>query len=328
MDNVIPKIERKKKLLKRKYKNAPYDDIGEICIESIHIKKIEEYADDLSKMLQYQLSVTHILFELEKVKNDPLQAERVKELTREYCKILGLPLVNYGAITIDSNHCPNCNTIEYIYEIACDGYMVCTNCGCVVNQILGENLTFSEKMEANFKPKIDYKKINYFVEWLSRIQGKGKTVIPDTLVDIVKEELSQQRIDTLTADNLRNILKYTNNSKYYEDIPVIMYKLNGLAPLGIPEPIEEIMKYMFYKVQCIWEIHKPKARKNFFSYPYILHKFCLILNLEEYLPYFPLLKSREKVIEQEIVFEDIITKIKETEDSYIYNINWRFIPSV
>lgn len=328
MDNVIPKIERKRKLLKRKPKNAPYDNIEEICIESIHMKKLEEYSGDIDKMTEYQLSVAHILFELENIRDNPLKNDKVIELTRDYCKILGLPLVNYGSVILDKNNCINCNTIDYIYEIASEGYVVCTNCGSIVNQILGENLTFSEKMDANFKPKIDYKKINYFTEWLMQIQGKEKTAIPENLIDVVKEELLQQRIDTVTHENLRNILKYTNNSKYYEHIPTIMSKLNGLKPLNIPEPIEEIMKYMFYKVQSVWEIHKPKSRKNFFSYPYILHKFCLILDLEEYLPYFPLLKSREKVIEQEIVFEDIVSKIKSQEDTYIYNINWRFIPSV
>ena len=46
---------------------------------------------------------------------------------------------------------------------------------------------------------------------------------------------------------------------------------------------------MFEMIQEPWEMFKPKGRKNFISYPYILYKFCELLELEYLLDYFPML---------------------------------------
>jgi hypothetical protein len=325
MDNVIPKLLRKKKLLQRKSKSKPFNNIDEICIESIHLKKCSELPFD--ELMDYQLNAAPILYEYEKIKSDPTKIKEVRDLTRQYCLLIGEEIINIDHL-YDKKICSKCNSDKYIIEIEVNAELLCSNCGTILNLLIGEDLSYSEKLEVTFKVKIDYKKINYFTEWLMQIQGKEKTNIPEEVIETVKEELIQQKIERIDPLCIRKILKLTNNSKYYEHIPIIISKINGLKPLNIPEPIEEIMKYMFYKVQEYWEKDKPEHRKNFFSYPYILHKFCLILGLKDYISYFPLLKSRNKIIEQEIIFEKIVNKIANSEDNYIYNIEWKFIPSV
>ena len=61
----------------------------------------------------------------------------------------------------------------------------------------------------------------------------------------------------------------------------------------------------------------PENRKNFLSYSYVLHKFCELLELDELLSHFPLLKSREKLQQQDKIWECICNDLK-----------WQYIPSV
>ena len=67
---------------------------------------------------------------------------------------------------------------------------------------------------------------------------------------------------------------------------------------------------MFMMIQEPWEIYKPKGRKKFLSYSYILYKFCELLELDDLLEYFPLLKSPEKLKEQDQVWKKFCGYLK------------------
>ena len=74
---------------------------------------------------------------------------------------------------------------------------------------------------------------------------------------------------------------------------------------------------MFKEIQEPFIKHRPKNRKNFLSYSYVLHKFVELLSLDELLILFPLLKSREKTYEQDKIWKCICDDLK-----------WEFIKSV
>ena len=57
--------------------------------------------------------------------------------------------------------------------------------------------------------------------------------------------------------------------------------------------------------------------QSFLSYAYVLHKFCELLELDHLLPFFPLLKSREKLQQQDQICEKMCKDLK-----------WQYIPSV
>ena len=71
---------------------------------------------------------------------------------------------------------------------------------------------------------------------------------------------------------------------------------------------------MFKEIQTPFMTHCPIERKNFLSYSYVLHKFCELLELDDLLVYFPLLKSREKLFEQERIWKNICD-----------DLGWKFI---
>jgi hypothetical protein len=81
--------------------------------------------------------------------------------------------------------------------------------------------------------------------------------------------------------------------------------------------VEEKFREMFKLCQEPFNIHSPKDRKNFLSYSYTLHKFCELLELYDFLPCFPLLKSTEKLKEQDKIWKKICEYL-----------NWQFIPSI
>ena len=69
--------------------------------------------------------------------------------------------------------------------------------------------------------------------------------------------------------------------------------------------VEEKLRTMFKEIQTPFVKYCPSNRKNFLSYSYVLHKFCELLSLDEYLVCFPLLKSREKLQQQDNIWEKI-----------------------
>ena len=74
---------------------------------------------------------------------------------------------------------------------------------------------------------------------------------------------------------------------------------------------------MFREIQNPFMKYCPKDRKNFLSYSYVLHKFVQLLNMDEFLICFPLLKSREKLHQQDIIWKQICD-----------DLNWEFIKSL
>jgi hypothetical protein len=74
---------------------------------------------------------------------------------------------------------------------------------------------------------------------------------------------------------------------------------------------------MFKEIQVPFLKHSPLYRKNFLSYSYVIHKFIQILEKDEYLKFFPLLKSRDKLHQQEQIWKNICI-----------DLGWKFIRSI
>jgi len=187
-----------------------------------------------------------------------------------------------------------------------------------------EVLINSEKVSYKDIPRelsyFAYKRINHFNEWLAQFQAKETTLVPITVFEDVKYELQKNinlKCDNIKYQNIREILKSTNNNKYYEHIPLIINVITGKkAPLLI-QSHEEKLRNMFKEIQLPFMKYCPDNRKNFLSYAYVLHKFCELLELDNLLEYFPLLKSREKLKQQDKIWVDICKDLR-----------WQYIPSI
>ena len=124
-------------------------------------------------------------------------------------------------------------------------------------------------------------------------------------------------LENLSYQNIREILKRLKYNKYYEHIPHIINILNGRKAPLLTRKYEEQLRNMFKEIQMPFMKHCPEDRKNFLSYSYVLHKFCELIELDELLVYFPLLKSREKLQQQDKIWKNICNELK-----------WQYIPSI
>jgi len=165
-----------------------------------------------------------------------------------------------------------------------------------------------------------YKRINHFNEWLAQFQAKESTEIPQEVFDSILVELKKERMlnmGHLKKEKLRDILRKLKLNKYYDHIPHIINRLNGQNAPVMSRETEEKLRYMFREIQPSFQKHKPVGRNNFLSYSYILYKFCELLELDEYLPCFPLLKNRDNLYKQDKIWEKICQDLR-----------WEFIRSV
>jgi hypothetical protein len=224
---------------------------------------------------------------------------------------------NINNNNINLEICNTCNKEQRLF--LSEGKMICENCG---------NETFilvdSDKPSYKDPPReicyFAYKRINHFNEWLAQFQAKESTDIPKEIYNEILTELKKERIfniNNLTQKKLREILKKLKKNKYYEHIPHIINKLNGIPPPIMTRKTEEELRRMFKEIQIPFQNHCPSYRKNFLSYSYILHKFVQLLELDEFIPCFLLLKSREKLHQQDIIWKKICCELK-----------WQFIPSI
>jgi hypothetical protein len=153
-----------------------------------------------------------------------------------------------------------------------------------------------------------YKRINHFNELLAQFQAKGSTEIPQDVFDQIVAELKKQRIDDYKGLNyrqMREVLRKLRLNRQYDHIPFIISRLNGSIAPVMSRETEEKLRHMFKEIQPSFQKHCPKNRRNFLSYSYVLYKFCELLELDEFLSLFPLLKNRDKLYQQSKVWQAI-----------------------
>jgi len=153
---------------------------------------------------------------------------------------------------------------------------------------------------------------------LAQFQAKETTLIPDDILENISQQIKKERLDIKTICNkkLKEVLKKLKYNKYYEHIPFIKDKL-GVRPPIMTSELEETLCNLFTEIQVPYAKFCPEERVNFLNYYYTIYKLCELLNQKEFLPFFPMLKDREKIIEQDEIWKKICQEL-----------NWRFIPTI
>jgi hypothetical protein len=165
-----------------------------------------------------------------------------------------------------------------------------------------------------------YKRINHFNEWLAQFQAKESTEIPEDIFKAILDELRKERItntEHIKPTKIREILKKLKCTNFYEHVPYILNRINGKTAPVMSREIEEKLRFMFKEIQSSFVKHCPKNRSNFLSYSYVLYKFCELMELDDYLQCFPLLKNRDKLYNQDKIWQKICADLR-----------WEFIRSI
>jgi len=216
--------------------------------------------------------------------------------------------------------CPNCPDSNVVYYHDTSD-MVCDLCGVIVDTLISQELTYREEQETSEKViNYSYKRDNHFNEWLSQFQAQEMTTIPKEVIEQLRNEFKKIKIKSvneITHAKVRGLLKKLKLNKYYEHVPYISNILSGIKPPNMPVELEEQLRMMFRDIQKPFDNNCPAERKNFLSYSFVLYKFCELLSEDTYLQYFPLLKSKEKLHQQDMIWKKICTEL-----------HWEFIPTI
>lgn len=254
--------------------------------------------------------------EYKEVSGDKLLSHDKSALVDKYMSIIDKKYVrNVEDDNIEI--CKKCNN-----QMLClqqDAIMICNLCGYQELLLVEQNRPIL-KQNTKDTSHFCYKRINHFREWCNQVQGKESTDIPDEIFEKILTEIKKEKIvdlKTITYSKMRDILKRLRINKYYEHINYIINRINGIPTPQFSPELEEKLCNMFRSIQAPFLKHCPKDRKNFLSYSYVLYKFFQILGLNEYLKYFPLLKSREKLYVQDQIWKKICI-----------DLNYEIIPSL
>lgn len=246
------------------------------------------------------------------------------QLYNQYMNIVNsAPPVEYydaNAISFVAQKCKDCNSTMSVSVN--ESYIVCEKCGYFEAyfdpSITG--LTYEQEVNTDTNVNFAYKRINHLRELLAQLQAKESSEIPEEVINCIKSEFKKTRVINpaeITQEKVKYHLKKMNLNKYYEHTRQIANILTGTPPPVISNQLYETIINMFMEIQEPFDQVCPKNRKNFFSYNYILFKFCELLDEKEHMTLFPLLKSREKLYQQDCIWKDICIITK-----------WPFIKSV
>ena len=104
----------------------------------------------------------------------------------------------------------------------------------------------------------------------------------------------------LTIPTLECILKRNKMMKYKNSIYYVFFKLNNQPFPYITTKECNLILNVFDVVSTIYDKYKPKGRKRFLNYPFVLRQILIILGKVEYSRYIPQLKthSRQKELQR------------------------------
>jgi len=350
----IPELKLEKQEYKEKLKNE-YDEltvekrldledkINEITnmIKEIKSKKKEYFLDNSKFIFEYfenkknisegslnwantnsasntnKAKLVNSFFKI-KQENDVNKTANIdnNNIVQKYLTNIDDVFLDVNAFVCQTDICQFCHKGELI-PLEDEGVLICNSCSRSIPYLI-EN----EKPSYKEPPKevcfYAYKRINHFKEILAQFQGKETTQIPLDVIENIKLQIKKERIETsqITNAKTKEILKKLGYNKYYEHIPFIKDKLGIKPPIMSPE-LEETLCNLFIELQSPYSKYCPDDRVNFLNYYYTAYKLCELLGEEKYLPFFPMLKDKEKRIEQDVIWKKICEEL-----------DWEFIHTI
>ena len=161
--------------------------------------------------------------------------------------------------------------------------------------------------------KCIYKRYDNFKVILNQFFYGRKRVVPDDVMETIKDEMHNETnilydyTIPITIPIFECILKRNELTMYKGSLYYIYFKLSGVPFPHINTKEYNMMLKVFDVVSTIYDKYKPKGRKSFLNYSFVLKKILIMLGKVEYAKYIPQLKTHSKQKELERVWE-LITK--------------------
>jgi hypothetical protein len=352
IDNVeIPKLIDEKKQLKYEKQCLSIDKIEQIMDYNDRILQIKtkikelrqfkkNYLLDNSKYIfQYfedkkqisagsdvnnNVNVLNMFFKIHAKNSDSanINSDRYlqsRKAFKNYWKNVNNEILNIQDFVIPSDVCEFCRKGEMIPQDE-EGILICNNtsCGKFVTYIVDSSKPNNKEPPSEVSYTA-YIRLNHFKEILSQFQAKETTQIPDCVIEAIRSRIKKERINNyseINYDKMREILRKLGLNKYFEHIQYIN-SIFGIKPPVMNEELHETLCVLFIEIQQPWAVHCPANRTNFFNYTYTLYQLCVLLDQVQYLPYIPMMKDREKQLEQDMIWKLVCN-----------DLDWEFFPTV
>jgi len=312
----LNEINTKIKELKNKKKEYFLDNSKYIFEYFENKKNISNHETNIVNTNNSKNRILNKFFKIKEPTNEENDQKMGKNIVQKYLSNIDDMFLDINSYVYSTDICKFCYKGELL-PLEDEGVLMCNACYRYVPYLI-EN----EKPSYKEPPKevcfYAYKRINHFKEILAQFQGKETTQIPDDVIENIKLQIKKERIEINEITNVKTkeILKKLGYNKYYEHIPFIKDKL-GIKPPIMSSELEETLCNLFIDLQAPYSKFCPDDRVNFLNYYYTAYKLCELLGEEQYLQHFPMLKDKEKRVEQDNIWKKICTEL-----------NWEFIPTI
>jgi hypothetical protein len=157
-----------------------------------------------------------------------------------------------------------------------------------------------------------YKRINHFRNVLLRIQAKEELTISEENYNRIQQQLQYRYAYTLptqyTYANVKYCLKALGLQSYYNHIFSLILKFSGRRLVNLTNEQTTTMVQMFISIQQPFAECRDR-RVNMFSYLYLIRKFSELRGWIKLSRSLPLLKSRSKIRQQDVIWYRICQKM-------------------
>jgi hypothetical protein len=320
MRDRIKAIQQEVKRLTRQKKEYLLDNSKHIFDYFEQKKQISEDSNTInqnSNVLNSFFKIKAVDQESADINND--KYAKSKQSYQHYWRNVTNEIANIQDFVVSTDVCETCGKGELIPQDE-EGIMICNNteCGKFVTYII-DSAKPTNKEPPSEVSYTAYIRLNHFKEILSQFQAKETTQIPDEVIDAIKARIKKERITDMSQinyDKMREILRKLGYNKYFEHIQYIN-SLFGIKPPIMNEELHETLCVLFIEIQKPWAVHCPPSRTNFFNYTYTLYQLCVLLDQTQYLPYIPMMKDREKQLEQDMIWKKVSQ-----------DLDWEYFPTV
>ena len=189
-------------------------------------------------------------------------------------------------------------TVDYERSI-----LTCTKCG-VFEYYPVYVSSYNHTMQPS-RRKCIYKRSDNFKVILNQFFYSGKKLVPDDIMETIRVEIHDETnilynyTIPITIPILECILKRNELTMYKGSLYYIYFKLSGVPFPHITTKEYNMILSVFNVVSSIYDKYKPKHRKSFLSYSFVLKKILIMLDKVEYAKYIPQLKTHSKQNELE-----------------------------
>lgn len=199
--------------------------------------------------------------------------------------------------------------------------LVCNRCGSVNGQGMGMGMgtTYMQSCGPSFAQNIKqstprvftpsaYKRMNHFRNTLLRLQAKECLSIDADHIERVVNELKKAnpglRPHLVTYQSVKRAMKATKLQRYYNHVFWFIHHITGKRLVDLSKSQSKMLVDMFTAIQEAFARHR-QNRVNMLSYIYLIKKFADVLGWTGLSKCLPLLKSRDKVRQQDTIWRQI-----------------------